>query len=389
MSKARDTMRLKYLCIVIFVESFRVCTGISFPPTTASWLDVGPVLMATEPWEENAIEEPQVYWDTDLQEFRMYYRGGWGNQSVGVATSKTGIYWTKYKHNPVYGGGGSNVMGFNEGGQPFVFREGKDSYWLYTTAQSASHRKMNIAFSKDGYFWEPQNSTIRLPAGCWLWGNRVVWKETSSGTFSSNISEPIFTEAPSSSHFETSTKTTVKEKYFMLQEAALRGGVWNIFLYTSDDGLNWEIGNYGAALSTLAMGLGGGMFGGPSFANVNGTLTPRNSSGLYNLWYHASPAGRGDLPTDIYHAASKDLITWKISLCENPVLRHSGKDPEYDQVADPSPIITPDGGALLYYDADNNYKATASIGVAVVKSMEDSSKEISIAEEIDVIIDMI
>ena len=76
-------------------------------------------------------------------------------------------------------------------------------------------------------------------------------------------------------------------------------------------------------------------------------------------------------------------------MCENPVLRHSGRDPEHDQVADPSPIITPDGGALLYYDADNNYKGTASIGVAVVKPMAVSSKEISLAEEIDVIIDMI
>ena len=43
----------------------------------------------------------------------MYYRGGWGNQSVGVATSKTGLKWKKYEHNPVYGGGGSNVSRFD------------------------------------------------------------------------------------------------------------------------------------------------------------------------------------------------------------------------------------------------------------------------------------
>jgi hypothetical protein len=344
-------MNLHYLTLAFVLFNLNYyCKGSPFPPTNSSWFDIGPVVLPTEPWEGTAVQEPQVYWDVYQQEFRMYYRGGWGNQSVGVATSKTGITWKKYEHNPIYGSGGSNIEGLNEGGQPFVFREGIDKYWLYTTAPG----RMNIAISEDGYTWTTQNSTIKLPDGCTLWGNRVVWTEQHDVTNKNNV------------------KTKVKI-YYMLQDSGWRDGVWKIFLYTSNDSLSWQIGNYGNELASLQIGLGDGMFGGVSFANINGTISAKNASGFYNLWYHASPASNTPtvLPTDIYHAASKDLITWKISLCESPVLKHSGKGAEYDQTADPSPIITPDGGAYLYYDGDNNVNGHASIGMAIAKSDPD------------------
>ena len=351
------------LLFSVLMLRYGECNTNLFPPTDASWFDIGAVLLPTEPWEETCVCEPQVYWDADQDEFRMYYRGGWGNMSVGIATSKTGINWTKYKNNPVYGGGGSNVTGLFEGGQPYVFRERKDKYWLFTT-----HRwdKMNIATSKNGYTWTPQDVEIPHPPGCSAWGNRVVWIEK---TYKTN-------------------ETRESNTYFMLQEAGFKGGVWSIYLYISKNGLKWEIQNNGDPLSSLGMGLGGSMYGGPSFANVNGTLTPRNSSGIYNLWYHAAPAGKGNLPTDIYHAASKDLINWKISLCETPVLKHSGKGWEYDQTADPSPIITPDGGALLYYDADNNVVGKASIGMAISKPYLDTINTDFSYSEVDVTIEL-
>ena len=144
-------------------------------------------------------------------------------------------------------------------------------------------------------------------------------------------------------------------------------------------------------LSSLQLGLGDGMFGGPSIANINGTIAPKNESGIYHLWYHAAPEGDNPkvLPTDVYHAISKDLITWKISLCESPVLKHSGKGAEYDQTADPSAIITPDGGAFLYYDGDNNGNGHASIGMAINKpDINDESLNVN-SLEADVMIDMI
>ena len=356
-------MRIIYLIYIFLIAGYGVSNTRLFPPVDNSWLDIGPVLLPTEPWETSCVCEPQVYWDNHQNEFRMYYRGGWSQFAVGIATSKTGVTWKKYKGNPVYGRGGSNVSSLIDGGQPYVFREKKNKYWLFTTHM---WDKMNIATSKDGYTWTPQTISISHPPGCRAWGNRVVWIENR--------------DAIGRKKFKT---------YLMLQEAGFRGGVWSIFLYKSRNGLHWNIQNDGAPLSSLGMGLGGGMYGGPSFANVNGTLTPRNSSGIYNLWYHAAPAGKGNLPTDIYHAASKDLINWKISLCETPVLKHSGKGWEYDQTADPSPIITPDGGAFLYYDADNNVVGKASIGMAVAKQELETRTTKMFNTEVDVSIELI
>ena len=119
--------RLLIFYVVLYLSVY--CNASLYPPSNASWLDIGPVVIATDPWEETAVQEPQVYWDVYNQEFRMYYRGGWGNQSVGAATSKTGLTWKKYEHNPVYGAGGSNVTGLNEGGQPYVFIESINKYF--------------------------------------------------------------------------------------------------------------------------------------------------------------------------------------------------------------------------------------------------------------------
>ena len=105
------------LLFSVLMLRYGECNTNLFPPTDASWFDVGAVLLPTEPWEETCVCEPQVYWDADQDEFRMYYRGGWSNMSVGIATSKTGINWTKYKNNPVYGGGGRGAQDKNKDSQ--------------------------------------------------------------------------------------------------------------------------------------------------------------------------------------------------------------------------------------------------------------------------------
>ena len=326
--------------IIILPVLLITCNATPFPPTDRSWIRSAqnPVLLPTEPWEETCVCEPQVFWDKHKHQFRMYYRGGWGHQAVGVATSENGVQWQKYLHNPIYGHGGSNISGYNEGGQPFVlFQESLQKYWLFTTAPS----RMNIATSPDGYAWKTERSHIQLPTNCGLWGNRVVW-----------IEDCVEENA-----------TTIQGIWYMLQEV-MCGGIWNIFLYASSNGLVWHVGNHGRPLSSLQIGAGGGMYGGPDFANIGGTVTPRNASGMYNLWYHAAPEGRGVLPTDIYHASSTDLISWHKSLNGEPVLKHTGNGFEYDQVADPAPTVDPYGNIFLFYDGDNNRNGRAAIGMA-------------------------
>ena len=79
----------------------------------------------------------------------------------------------------------------------------------------------------------------------------------------------------------------------------------------------------------------------------------------------------------------KNLIDWKISFGENPVLKHSGKNWEYDQTADPSPIITPDGGAYLFFDAVNHPAGKASIGLAIAKQIFKVAQKEIFESEID------
>ena len=54
-------MRVAYLIISLFLFGVRVYGGTPFPPTNGSWLDIGPIVWPTQPWEENAVKEPQVY----------------------------------------------------------------------------------------------------------------------------------------------------------------------------------------------------------------------------------------------------------------------------------------------------------------------------------------
>lgn len=295
-----------------------------FPPGGAVWTrsPSNPILTATVAWEQTAVVEAMVRHEGGTT-WKMWYRGGWSNQAVGYATSTDGIAWTKSGSNPVYGQGGSSMAG-NDGGQPWVMKDGS-TYYLYATNNDVP--RVNVATSSDGIAWTTQSSTISLPASCTLWGNRTVWKEGSA--------------------------------WKMLQEA-YHSSVWNIYLYTSSDGFTWSIGNSGSPLSTLQVHAGGA-YGGPKFANVSGEVQPK-SGGLYQLWYHAANVS-ANLPTNIYHATSPDLITWTISPA-TPVLTLLGTGFEIDQTAGPDAVMV-GTQSYLFYDGDDNASATAAIGVAL------------------------
>ena len=145
-------------------------------------------------------------------------------------------------------------------------------------------------------------------------------------------------------------------------------GIWQIHLFLSHDGLIWTLANDGLPLSQLQRHPGG-MYGGPSLATVNGRLTPKNPrDGLYHLWFHATTNHTGNLPTDIYHASSPDLIDWSVASPATPVLEHQGRGFSFDQVADPSVVMVDGKEPLMYYDGDNNRVGGAAIGLAVPSS---------------------
>ena len=299
----------------------------SFPPINTSWARSGsnPIISPVVAWEETCVAEPFVLYDGT---WRMWYTGGWTHGAIGYATSTDGITWVKYASNPVYGQGASGYA--NIANCPTILRTGS-TYWLFASGGTDTHTPfttLRVATSTDGIAWTTQASSITIPGECWAWGNREVWQEG----------------------------TTWK----MLQECG--GTLWQIYLYTSPDGLVWTIGNGGAALSTLQIAANG-MYGGPTFFTDSRGNKMSKFGSLYHLWYHSAP-GAGNLPTNIYHAKSSDLITWTPNL----VLTYAGSGFEVDPVADPS-IVVKDGTAFLYYDGMDNGASAGHIGLATANAV--------------------
>jgi hypothetical protein len=72
-----------------------------------------------------------VIYMPELKLMRMWYRGaGWGTPSgLGIADSTdSGKTWKKYTGNPVWGGGRPNKL--EAAGQPWIYREAADKYWV-------------------------------------------------------------------------------------------------------------------------------------------------------------------------------------------------------------------------------------------------------------------
>jgi hypothetical protein len=303
------------------------------PPGAANWtraLQSGkPVLPPTLPWEGPCTCENVVIADSaNSSVLRMWYRGGWAKAAIGYATSTDGgMSWDKHP-GPVYGGGGSGIH--TSPGEPWVHLKDDGSLLLYTTDNSIP--AMNVSASTDGIAWVPApQASCPLPAGARLFGNRVVWTE---GLL-----------------------------WLMLHEVMAASDIWETYLYESMDGLAWTLLNGGAPLSSL-QAVPGGMYGGPRFARVGTQLQPRGPDGLYHLWYH-SASSSSDLPTDIYHATSSDLVAWAISP-RAPAFEHQGGGSfEHDQVAGPIPFVQQGADhAVLFYDGDNNVAGSCAVGAA-------------------------
>ncbi len=217
--------------------------------------------------------------------------------------------------------------------QPWVVMGNGTSPWLlFTSTWDVAHgaSRVNIATADDGLAWTSRDASVPLPNGgsATLFGNRAVWLEPERG-------------------------------WLMLQEVGIPSP-WAIYLYTSGDALTWTLASE-TPLSSLQRHPGG-MYGGPSLANVDGKPAARGPDGAYHLWFHAASA-EGNLPTDVYHATSADLLHWTVAP-EHPVVQHSGSGFEYDQTADPSPVVRSGELAHIYWDGDNNILGQCGIGAA-------------------------
>ena len=214
------------MCVLVTLLLFAGAGARMYPPTDSSWIRNAthrPVLWPTLPWEGIVDGNPCVcenvaMFDAPRNEFVMFYRGGWNKVGVGRATSTDGVTWVKTP-SPVFG-----IENPSDGGEPWVFHEGTGldgTLLLHTTNNGGAPPGPHVvvATSTDrGFTWVRMlNSTVPLPLGATLFGNRVIWKEGPS--------------------------------FLMLLEVL--AGPWMIYLYSSVDGVKWSLGNAGLPLVSL------------------------------------------------------------------------------------------------------------------------------------------
>jgi hypothetical protein len=274
----------------------------------------GPVLVATEPWEEQAVDEPTVLRDGDG--YRMFYSGGFWNCFMGEAKSRDGVHWRK-SHGPVLGHGAGGEAA-NACHSNVMVHDG--TYYAYYSAADARHPayELRYATSDDGIHWTARGTALDVTPAEFMNANTFVWSETAGPG---------------------------NEYWYMLYESMEFDGEWRIKLATGESPVAWH--KIPMSFSDLSVGKTPKTYGGP-------WLVGDRYAG-YTMYYHGGPTGI--LPTYIYRSTSSDLVHWS-GPQQVLILSQAW---EFDQVADPSVV-----GNLMWFSGMNNSAPSGAIGLALL-----------------------
>jgi predicted GH43/DUF377 family glycosyl hydrolase len=143
--------------------------GVSWTKRPNPVLDVGP----RGSWDERGVADPYVIRSGDW--FYMYYLGQdrARRQRLGVARSRDGMDWEKYRGNPILELGDAGRFDETGLGEPAVWAE-QGWYWmLYTARDRDEYRRLGLARSRDGVNWSRVTEQPVL-AGAHPWDSAVV-----------------------------------------------------------------------------------------------------------------------------------------------------------------------------------------------------------------------
>jgi len=125
-------------------------------------------------WDSDSVASPSILYNGSV--YMMWYVGAkevdsaeflwWmysGIQSIGLATSKDGVTWTKYSGNPVMTGSGLDSFVMYS---PWVLRVGSEYKMWYTCQRSVSSEiRICYAASPDGVHWAKNASPVLNATG--------------------------------------------------------------------------------------------------------------------------------------------------------------------------------------------------------------------------------
>jgi hypothetical protein len=112
---------------------------------------------------DQSILKPELDWEMECIEgasvierggrLFMFYAGAYNNspQQVGVAVSKDGVNWKRLSKSPFLRNGNPGEWNSSESGHPHIFRDEKNSTWLFY--QGNNDRGKSWFISKKEVFW--------------------------------------------------------------------------------------------------------------------------------------------------------------------------------------------------------------------------------------------
>lgn len=124
-------------------------------------------------WDERGVADPYVIRIDEW--FYMYFLGQdrARRQRLGVARSRDGEQWQKYRGNPILELGSAGAFDETGLGEPAVWAA-QGSYWmLYTARDHNEFRRLGLARSQDGVRWSRVTGQTVL-AGAQDWNRAVV-----------------------------------------------------------------------------------------------------------------------------------------------------------------------------------------------------------------------
>lgn len=124
-------------------------------------------------WDERGVADPYVIRAGNW--LFMFYLGQdrARRQRLGVARSRDGVKWEKLRSNPILEHGDIGAFDENGLGEPAVWASGGRYWMLYTGRDRVEHRRLGLAWSRDGVRWERYAESAVL-AGERDWNSKVV-----------------------------------------------------------------------------------------------------------------------------------------------------------------------------------------------------------------------
>lgn len=130
--------------------------GLATSNDSVRWVKHGKPVLPRGPrgsWDERGVGDPYVLRAGEY--FYMYFLGQdrARRQRLGVARSKDGVAWEKYRGNPILEIGAYGAFDETGLGEPAVWSQHAWYWMLYTARDRNEVRRLGLARSRDGVRW--------------------------------------------------------------------------------------------------------------------------------------------------------------------------------------------------------------------------------------------